>query len=581
MKVLLTLGREHPWAVSTMVACLMLASLAEGVGLSAFLPLLTLAIGSTEEGGAEPSGLELWIRGLFDSVGLDLTIEAVLIVLVAAFTIKGLLVLASRVLVGFLVARAITDLRLRLLRALMRSSWGYYVQQKIGTFSNAYSVEVVRTSKLFLEGAIFISLVFETTVTLAVAFAASSQATLGAIAISGLVLLLLARFVRLGRKAGRKQTKLFSRMSERLTDILQGVKPLKAMAREGDVAPMLEKGTRSIEKARRLEIFSREALASLQEPLLMPFLALGVYVGAVLMEAPFHTILLLGGLLIRAFRGMNKAQRRYQKILVDESAYRSLIAKIEQAESAEEHLVAGAEPVLEQGLALRDVSVRYEGQPLFEHLDLELPAGRIIALTGPSGSGKTTIVDLLVGLLQPGEGDVLIDGRPLREIDLAKWRKRIGYVPQEMFLLHDTVAMNVTLGDRSVPRSEIERALREAHAWDFVEQMPEGIDTVVGERGSALSGGQRQRISIARALLNRPWLLILDEATAALDPASERAVWEAVEELRGRATVVAVSHQPALLGVADLAFRVADGRVTSIPAGAADSRAEAHSAAGR
>jgi ATP-binding cassette subfamily C protein len=156
---------------------------------------------------------------------------------------------------------------------------------------------------------------------------------------------------------------------------------------------------------------------------------------------------------------------------------------------------------------------------------------------------------------------VRIDGKPLDELDMRAWRRRIGYVPQEMFLLHDTVAMNVTLGDQSVPREEIERALREAHAWDFVERMSQGMDTVVGERGSALSGGQRQRIAIARALLHRPLLLILDEATAALDPVSEKLVWAAVEELRGRTTVLAVSHQPALLGVADLAFRVIDGRV--------------------
>jgi ATP-binding cassette subfamily C protein len=561
MKVLFALARQHPWAITLMIGCLLVAGLAEGIGLSAFLPLLTLAIGSDAGDSAQPSDLELQIRALFERVGIEPTIQSILVLVVVAFVLKGLLVLVSRVQVGYLVAGAITELRLRLLRALMRSNWSYYVQQRVGTFSNAYSLEVVRSAKLFLEGTVLVTLVIETAVALTVAFMASSQATLGALAVSAFLVLILSRVVRMGRKAGRKQTRLFSQMSERLTDVLQGVKPLKAMAREGDVAPMLEKGTRRIEKARRLEIFSREALAALQEPLMIPFLALGVYVGRVLFEAPLQTILLLVALGVRVFRGLSKAQRRYQKILVDESAYESLMAKIEQAERSREEEPSGAEPTLEQQIELRGVRMRYGERTLFDGLDLVFPAGRIIALTGPSGSGKTTIADLVVGLLRPESGEVRIDGKPLDELDMRAWRRRIGYVPQEMFLLHDTVAMNVTLGDQSVPREEIERALREAHAWDFVERMSQGMDTVVGERGSALSGGQRQRIAIARALLHRPLLLILDEATAALDPVSEKLVWAAVEELRGRTTVLAVSHQPALLGVADLAFRVIDGRV--------------------
>jgi ATP-binding cassette subfamily C protein len=185
-------------------------------------------------------------------------------------------------------------------------------------------------------------------------------------------------------------------------------------------------------------------------------------------------------------------------------------------------------------------------------------------MTGPSGSGKTTIVDLVVGLIEPDAGDVLIDGERLTDIELSEWRQHIGYVPQEMFLLHETIAMNVALGDPDVSREDLIRALKDANAWDFVAAMPEGIDTIVGERGSALSGGQRQRISIARALLHQPWLLVLDEATTALDPESEAAVWDAVEGLRGKTAVLAISHQPALLHVADRVYRIEKGQAVQV-----------------
>jgi len=137
-----------------------------------------------------------------------------------------------------------------------------------------------------------------------------------------------------------------------------------------------------------------------------------------------------------------------------------------------------------------------------------------------------------------------------------------------MLLLHDSVRLNVTLGDASYGDPEIEQALRDAGAWDFVSEMPEGLESSVGERGSLLSGGQRQRLAIARALLRKPSLLILDEATAALDPVNEAAVWQTVETLRGKTTVVAISHQPALTGVADRIYRIARGRAEaqSVPA---------------
>ena len=179
---------------------------------------------------------------------------------------------------------------------------------------------------------------------------------------------------------------------------------------------------------------------------------------------------------------------------------------------------------------------------MLDGLSLEIPAGEITAVIGTSGAGKTTIVDLITGLVQPDGGAVRVDGVRLPELDTRLWRQMLGYVPQEMLLLHDSVLMNVTLGDPEIKLDRVEAALRDAGAWEFVCELPEGVHSSVGERGTLLSGGQRQRIAIARALVHEPKLLILDEATAALDPENEAAVWEAVENLRGRVTVVAISH---------------------------------------
>jgi ATP-binding cassette subfamily C protein len=182
-------------------------------------------------------------------------------------------------------------------------------------------------------------------------------------------------------------------------------------------------------------------------------------------------------------------------------------------------------------------------------------------MVGPSGSGKTTIVDLVTGLLQPQQGEIWLDDQPLEQVDQKSWRRMIGYVPQETLLLHDTIRNNITLGDPDLSEKDAEEALRATGAWEFVQSMPQGMQTIVGERGGKLSGGQRQRIAIARAIVHKPKLLILDEATSALDPQSESDICETMLQLRGQLTILTISHQEALVGIADKTYHVLDGKI--------------------
>jgi ATP-binding cassette subfamily C protein len=174
------------------------------------------------------------------------------------------------------------------------------------------------------------------------------------------------------------------------------------------------------------------------------------------------------------------------------------------------------------------------------------------------------VIDLVTALLRPQEGDVWIDDRPLERIDWRAWRRMIGYVPQDTVLLHDTVRNNVTLGDPELTETDAVAALRAAGIYEVVSAMPEGLDTIVGERGGKLSGGQRQRVALARALAHKPRVLILDEATSALDPETEAAICRTLEGLRGELTIVAISHQSPLVDVADRVYRMADGTATLV-----------------
>jgi ATP-binding cassette, subfamily C, bacterial len=562
---------RYPGESLLMVLCLLLATAAEGVGISTLLPLLRLAV--TDAGPAEPSEVEQWVQSGLAFVDLEPTIGVLLSLLVLAAFVQAGLVILSNVQVGYAVAHVATDLRLGLLRALLRARWAYYTRQPIGMAANAMATEADRAAQSFHFLAQVIALTIQALLYVAIAFAVSWQATAAAAAAALLTVSALSFLVRLAEKAGRRQTELLKSLLGRLVDSLQAVKLLKATGRESLIGPLLEHDTRRLNRELRRRVLSKEALIALQDPLIVLFIAIGTYVALTRLEMAFTSLMVLVFLFWQALLAINKVQRRWQSTVTETSALWSLRDMIEQAETAAEPSGGRRTPTLERSVALDRVRLDYDGTLVLEDVSLEAPAGRITAIVGASGAGKTTILDLVTGLVPPTAGTVRVDGVPLTEIDTAAWRAGIGYVPQEMFLLHDTVRINVTLGDPSVTDADLERSLRDAGAWDFVAALPRGLDTIVGERGSLLSGGQRQRIAIARALVHRPRLLLFDEATAALDSENETAVWEATRRLRGRVAVIAISHQPALLAVADRVYRLEDHGVTLAPSRSAGSAA--------
>jgi ATP-binding cassette subfamily C protein len=255
--------------------------------------------------------------------------------------------------------------------------------------------------------------------------------------------------------------------------------------------------------------------------------------------------------MMRFFSKAIKVSSQIQSLAASESAYHSLQEFLEDAESNGESLHEGAPPLLVHHITLRDVTFAYAEGAVLSRFNGEIKANKITSVIGPSGAGKTTLLDLIAGLLEPSNGEICVDGVPMANIDTREWRNLVGYVPQEPFLLNDSVYSNVALGDPSITRDNVISALTGANAWEFVESLDGQLDFNVGERGSRLSGGQRQRVMIARALVNRPTLLIFDEATSSLDAISEREVCNTILNLRGTHTIICASHRPMLVEASD------------------------------
>ena len=211
---------------------------------------------------------------------------------------------------------------------------------------------------------------------------------------------------------------------------------------------------------------------------------------------------------------------------------------------------------------MRDVSFHYqEGRDVLKHINLTIPKGKTIALVGQSGSGKSTLVDLIPRYHDVSSGQILIDGKDVKNVGIRNLRSLIGNVNQEAILFNDTFYNNITFGVENATMEQVIEAARIANAHDFIMESENGYDTMIGDRGGRLSGGQRQRISIARAILKNPPILILDEATSALDTESERLVQEALERLMKSRTTIAIAHRLSTIKNADEIFVLYEGEI--------------------
>ena len=554
MRTLITYFTVYPRRSFYVLLAFLAAGVAEALSLTAILPLLSIAIGDPVD-----SNIGKFIVQLLDRVDIDPTIGAMLLIILCGLIFKSLVLLVANRQIGYTVANIATKLRLELIEALFASRWQYYLRQPVGSLTNSIATEASRAAIGFSHAAAVLSLSIQVFVYILIALLVSWQAALTSLIIGAIFLLSMSRLVRVARKAGTKQTLLYRELLTYLADVLGSAKPLKAMARDKVTDSILRSQTTQLEKATRREVMSRESLKAIQEPILAAFTTGGLYAVLVIWELPLSAVTAMVILFVRILTLSSKMQRRYQNLLVFESAYWSIRRASEAARSSAEMKTGRLHPTLKQGISLQHVDFNYDNKVIFRNLNMEIQVKSFTTITGNSGAGKSTLIDLLCGLVEPKFGDIFVDGISIHEINIREWRRLIGYVSQETILLHDTILSNILVGAPDLTQADAEKALHQAGAWEFVSALPEGLHTIVGERGGLISGGQRQCIAIARALAHQPQLLLLDEPTSALDPKSEQNICKTLRDLSRSLTIIAVSHQPALANAADYVIRLSNG----------------------
>lgn len=556
MRELLTIffatGRARAAAV---VACLTIASLFEGIGLATLLPVITVATGTAET--ASPA--EAMLRDFLAALGVPIEMGPLVVLLILAMTLRAALSMAAMSFVGYTAAEVAAGLRRQVVTNLMHVRWRYFASQRMGRITNVISNDATRASEAYKMSAEFVALLVQAVIMAVIAAVVSLRLALFATALGGVLIVGLYGLIRAARSAGRQQTRRTRDLIVFLYDTLNNLKVIRAMAREAPFSSLLERKITKLRNALRRQVIAAELLTNAQLVVMTVFLGGGFYLLHAFFEAPIAEVIVAGLVVSRSVQSISKLQKSYQKSKVIESAFLATRELIDEAGSDPEINTGTAPARFEQAIRLEDLHFSHDQAPILRGLSMEVKAHELTVLTGLSGGGKTTTVDLLLGLHRPDRGRITIDGVPFESIDLASWRRLVGYVPQEVFLLHDSLRANLTLGDDAITDATIWQSLERAGIAGFVRELPDGLETVVGEGGGRLSGGQRQRIALARALVHRPRLLILDEVTSALDPATAVAVAREIRNLTAETTVLTISHRPEFLDVADRIYRVERG----------------------
>jgi subfamily B ATP-binding cassette protein MsbA len=554
--------------VLTPEARVALTKQAEGAGAAATSTLKTLTGGDGIRKTAVIRGLDAGLEGLLTALGVTKASRgtAILLVLFAAFLAKNVcsyFALAQFNTVGLAFVR---DLRTTIYDRLLNQSTAFFGRHSSGDLISRVTGDVDRIQSLFGTDLADLAQSLATLSSLAVLVVSRSpELTLVALVIAPAIVVPVVVIANRLRKISKAARERMGDLTGVLSETIRGQRVVQAYGAEayeaGRFGAVNERTFRLARRAARIMAFSSPLVETAS---VLAFLILLAYAGSRIAaeKLTLGTFISFGVGLVYMYQPFKRATRINLALQTALASARRLFEILDAPVEVVDEPGARPLPPFAREIRFDGVSFAYPGEaPVLHEIRLAVPRGSVTALVGPSGAGKTTLVNLLPRFMDVTAGAVTVDGLDVRRATLASLRAQIGLVTQDVILFDDTVRSNVAYGRSDLPEERILEALDAANARGFVEALPLGLDTRVGESGARLSGGQRQRLAIARALLKDPPILILDEATSSLDTESERAVQQALERLMAGRTVVVIAHRLSTVHRADQLVVLSGGRI--------------------
>ena len=541
-----------------------LNALFDGATVAALLPLLKAVGGSP---GGTDDRVSATVNGFLTTFGLPTTAYGIAGFSVGLIAISAIVFLAQAYLGAKLQTEYVAVWQRRLFSSYFGSEFGFFRERRAGDLISAGITEPVRLGGAFYQANLILSSVLFIGVQIAVAFVIA-PVVVGLLFGAGTFLFVVSvGLVRRGVLVGEEMTVVNANLQSDAGELVAGAKFVKATATEDRA---VERLSRTILRLRDLT-FSNSYDVQIVRALFEYASALVVIAllvaGPMLLAVDVGTVVVIVAMFVRLFPKVTGLRQCQQSISLVLPAFDAVTAMVADAEkTAEQPVLIGSETRLGKGparIALEDVGVTINGRTILDGVDVTIASGEFVVLTGQTGSGKTTLLDCMLGLRRISSGVVKVDGERLDSLPAAEWRSAVGYLGQDPMLFHATIEDNLRWIRPDTTDAAIEKALKLASA-EFVYRLPEGLKTIVGDAGSRLSGGERQRIALARALLGEPRLLVLDEATSALDSETEASVVETIAQLKTSLTIVAITHRPAIVAVADRMIEVKHGKVADV-----------------
>lgn len=545
--------------IVTLISMGFFSGILEGIGISAVIPLFSFATGSSDMPQDTISHL---IERMFAFLHVEYRIEFLLIFIILLFILKAITLFYSKYISAKIQAQYIHDTRSRLYKETLNTHWPFLSRQKVGYLEKIMLTDINAGGGLLAHMSAAVILVTNAVVYIVIAFNISTTITLLTLALGGLMLLIFKPFVYRTKRIAQDSTDIMKQSAHHINETIIGMKTIKAENLEKNV---LKRGMEHFEKLRQIIIklaFIENFTYVSVQPLSM-IVILSIF--AFTYKTPdfnFASFVVIVYAVNKIFTFVQSSQSKLNQAM---ALYPFLHAALNHETKTIKHReknVGKNSFVFKKEIVLADVAFAYpRSEETLVDIDAVVKKGEIVGIIGPSGAGKTTLVDILLRLISPTRGTITIDGVSIEDIKLSEWRKHVGYVSQDVFLINDTIENNIKLYDQSISTKDIINAAKIAHIYNFVTDLPDGFNTPVGERGTELSGGQRQRIALARVLARKPSILILDEATSALDNESQALIQKSIESLRGKMTVIMIAHRPSTVANADQLLVLKDGKI--------------------
>ena len=534
-------------------------SLMEGSVIGMLVPLLESLQSPESQGG---HWISRTIANGFDALNIPFELSTILLSLGALVVgIAGLrywrLILVGKIRIGFVIW-----IRSKFMGNMLHADLSYFHSGRLGVMADnltaqsqaagnsvGYVIELTAQSTLFL--AYFVT-----------ALLISPVLTAGAAVALLLIFLGVQPFVKKARNLGSFQVGHYNAFQVVALETLSGIHVIKSFLLERLRSQNFNRVAEEVGDVEYQLLKNRSQMAAIQEVSLFVLIGVIVYLGVSVIDMQMAAIVALLFTLYRMSPRLAGINTLRNELAESWAALHAVSVAMERP--AQVQVISGEQPFngLQRSIELKDVDFAYNGTAeVLRNARLSIEKGKMTAIVGASGAGKSTLMDLLLRYYDPDKGSILVDGTELKELDLVSWRKHIGVVSQDIFLFNDTVANNIALGRPEVGEDAVVDAAKQAYAHAFIQELPDGYETEIGDRGWNLSGGQRQRISLARAIVSKPEILILDEATSSLDSESEQLIQKYMTEIRGTCTLVVVAHRTATIRDADKILVLQDGKI--------------------